>query len=95
MRRWPARAADRDCSPPYGLWRLALGESAIRPAPTISQAALHGLPTTAVVTLWQSKAHKDRFEAEQLLPAFQVMGMTDVAVHSDFTAWETGELFIH
>lgn len=47
-----------------------------------------------VVTLWQSKAHKDRFEAEQLLPAFQAMGMTDVAAHSDFTEWETGELFI-
>ena len=47
-----------------------------------------------VVTLWQSKAHKDRFEAEQLLPAFQAMGLTDVASNSDFTECEAGELFI-
>jgi hypothetical protein len=47
-----------------------------------------------VVTLWQSKAHKDRFEAEQLLPAFQAMGLTEVASNSDFTECEAGELFI-
>jgi hypothetical protein len=47
-----------------------------------------------VVTLWQSKAHKDRFEAEQLLPAFQAVGLTDVAAHSQFTECEAGELFI-
>ena len=46
------------------------------------------------MTLWQSKAHKDRFEAEQLLPAFQAMGLTDVVSNSDFTECETGELFI-
>ena len=28
-----ARAADRDSSPPYGLWRLALAEPAIRTSP--------------------------------------------------------------
>ena len=65
------------------------------PSPDDQSGGLARPATTAVVTLWQSKAHKDRFEAEQLLPAFQVMGMTDVAVHSNFTAWETGELFIH
>jgi hypothetical protein len=47
-----------------------------------------------VVTLWQSKAHKDRFEAEQLLPAFQAMGLTDVVSNSEFAECEAGELFI-
>ena len=47
-----------------------------------------------VVTLWQSKAYKDRFEAEQLLPVFQAMGMADVASNTEFTELEAGELYI-
>lgn len=28
-----------------------------------------------VVTVWQSKAHKERYEAEQFLPVFEEFGM--------------------
>ena len=49
------------------------------------EAGLH------VVTMWQSKAHQERYAAEQLFPAFQALGMTDVA---DFTGYETGELYV-
>ena len=45
-----------------------------------------------VVTIWASKAQKDRFEAEQLFPAFQATGIGgDVADRTEFTDYETGE----
>ena len=44
-----------------------------------------------VVTVWESKAHEERWAAEQLFPAFQALGMTDVP---EFTGYETGELYI-
>jgi hypothetical protein len=48
-----------------------------------------------VVTVWQSRAAKDRFEAEQLLPAFQALGMAaDVLASTEFTEYEAGELYI-
>ena len=47
-----------------------------------------------VVTVWQSRAHQERWAAEQLFPAFQELGMTDVPVDSEFTEYETGELYI-
>ena len=48
-----------------------------------------------VVTVWASKAHKDRFEAEQLFPAFQAAGIAvDVTASSEFTEYETGELYV-
>ena len=31
-----------------------------------------------VVSVWESKAHQERWAAEQLFPAFQSLGMTDV-----------------
>ena len=49
------------------------------------EAGLH------VVTMWQSKAYQERYAAEQLFPAFQALGMTDVP---DFTGYETGELYV-
>lgn len=48
-----------------------------------------------VVTIWQSKAHQERFAAEQLFPAFQELGMADdVTASSEFTTDEADELFI-
>ena len=47
-----------------------------------------------VVTVWESKAQKDRFEAEQLFPAFQALGMTDVAANSQFTEYDADEFYI-
>ena len=48
-----------------------------------------------VVTVWQSKAHQDRWSAEQLFPAFQEFGMAeDVLANSEFTEYETGELYV-
>jgi len=47
-----------------------------------------------VVTVWQSKAHKDRFEAEQLFPAFQALGMTDVGTDTKMTEYDADELYV-
>jgi hypothetical protein len=47
-----------------------------------------------VVTVWQSKAHMDRWTAEQLFPAFQSLGMTDVASNMEFTEYDADELYI-
>jgi heme-degrading monooxygenase HmoA len=48
-----------------------------------------------VVTVWQSRAHQERWTAEQLFPAFQEFGMAeDVLASSEFTEYETGELYI-
>ena len=47
-----------------------------------------------VVTVWQSKAHMDRWTAEQLFPAFQSLGMTDVASTMESTEYDADELYI-
>jgi heme-degrading monooxygenase HmoA len=47
-----------------------------------------------VVTVWQSKAHQDRWAAEQLFPAFQSLGLTDVASNTEFTEYNADELYI-
>ncbi len=47
-----------------------------------------------MVTVWQSKAHQDRWAAEQLLPAFQALGMADVVSNSEFTEYDADELYI-
>ena len=47
-----------------------------------------------VVTVWQSKAHQDRWSAEQLFPAFQSLGMTDVTSNMEFTEYDADELYI-
>jgi predicted ATPase len=46
------------------------------------------------VAAWQSKAHMDRWTAEQLFPAFQSLGMTDVASNMEFTEYDADELYI-
>jgi heme-degrading monooxygenase HmoA len=47
-----------------------------------------------VVSVWQSRAHQERWAAEQLFPAFQALGLADVPANSEFTGYETGELYI-
>jgi hypothetical protein len=47
-----------------------------------------------VVSVWQSRAHQERWATEQLSPAFQALEMTDVPANSEFTGYETGELYI-
>lgn len=47
-----------------------------------------------VVTVWQSKAHQERWAAEQLFPAFQALGMTDVVSNTEFTECDADELYI-
>jgi heme-degrading monooxygenase HmoA len=47
-----------------------------------------------VLTIWESKAHCDRWAAEQLFPAFQALGLTTVPENSEFTEYEAGELYI-
>jgi hypothetical protein len=47
------------------------------------------------VTVWESRAHKDRYEAERLLPAFQALGLAaDVAASTEFVMGDTDDLFI-
>jgi len=47
-----------------------------------------------VVTVWESKAHQDRWTAEQLFPAFQSLGMTEVTSNMQFTEYDADELYI-
>ncbi len=48
-----------------------------------------------VVSVWQSRAHMERWQAEQLFPAFQAAGMAaDVPANTEFTEYEAGELYI-
>ena len=47
-----------------------------------------------VVTVWASKAHQERWAAEQLFPAFQALGLSEIPGDSEFTEYETGELYI-
>ncbi|HTQ91459.1 MAG TPA: hypothetical protein VMK84_18400 [Streptosporangiaceae bacterium] len=47
------------------------------------------------VTVWQSKAHKDRYEAERLLPVFQAVGLAaKVAASTEFTECDASELYV-
>ncbi|MGH3193977.1 MAG: hypothetical protein ACRDOL_43315 [Streptosporangiaceae bacterium] len=47
-----------------------------------------------VVTVWESKAHQERWAAEQFFPAFQQLGPSGVPQNSEFTEYETDELYI-
>jgi hypothetical protein len=47
------------------------------------------------VSVWESQAHKDRYEAQQLLPAFESLGMaSDVAANTQFATCEAASLFV-
>jgi len=47
-----------------------------------------------VMTVWQSKAHQDRWAAEQLFPAFQALGMTDKMSDAQFTEYDADEFYL-
>jgi hypothetical protein len=48
-----------------------------------------------VVTVWQSKAHQERFAAEQLFPVFQEFGIAErMMANSEFTEYGTGEFYV-
>ena len=48
-----------------------------------------------MVTVWQSKAHQERFAAEQLFPVFQEFGMAErMMANSEFTEYGTGEFYV-
>ena len=47
-----------------------------------------------VVTVWESKAHQERWAAEQLLPAFQELGLAGIVANSEFTEYDADELYI-
>jgi heme-degrading monooxygenase HmoA len=48
-----------------------------------------------VLTVWESKAHEQRWEAEQLFPAFQAAGIApDVMANTVFTTYEATDLYI-
>jgi heme-degrading monooxygenase HmoA len=88
-RRVDARCNDR---------RLPRSFRQAQPAPghrrTARLGGRHGPERAHVVTVWQSKAHMDRWSAEQLFPAFQSLGMTDVASNMEFTEYDADELYI-
>jgi len=46
------------------------------------------------VTIWESKAHKDRYEAELLLPAFQAAGIAAaVGANTEFAECAAATLY--
>ena len=46
------------------------------------------------VTIWESKAHKDRYEAELLLPAFQAAGIAAaVGANTEFAECEAASVY--
>jgi hypothetical protein len=47
-----------------------------------------------VVTVWESKAQMDRWSAEQLFPAFQALGMADLAPRMQFTEYDADEFYV-
>jgi len=47
------------------------------------------------VTVWESKAHKDRYEAQQLLPVFESLGMaSEVAATTQFATCQAANLYV-
>ena len=46
------------------------------------------------MTVWESKAHQNRWSAEQLFLAFQSLGMTDVTSNMESTEYDADELYI-
>jgi hypothetical protein len=48
-----------------------------------------------VVTVWESKAHNERFAAEKLFPAFQEVGISPLSVNSIVTTmFDAGEFYV-
>ena len=47
-----------------------------------------------VMTVWQSRAHQERWAAEQLFPVFQELGLADVTADSEFTEYDAEEFYL-
>ena len=48
-----------------------------------------------VTSVWQSQAHKDRYEAEHLLPMFQSLGLAEqMMANTEFTEYEAEEAYV-
>jgi hypothetical protein len=48
-----------------------------------------------VTSVWQSQAHKDRYEAEHLLPMFQSLGLAgQMMANTEFTEYEAEEAYV-
>jgi heme-degrading monooxygenase HmoA len=47
-----------------------------------------------VVSVWESKAHLERWAAEQLFPAFAELGLSGVPAGSEFTEYDAEEFYI-
>lgn len=47
-----------------------------------------------VVTVWESKAHQERWAAEQLFPAFAELGLSPIVADSEFTEYDADEFYI-
>jgi hypothetical protein len=60
----------------------------------LAQAAGSDESGLYVVSVWASRAHQERFAAEQLFPVFAELGMMDAPAQSEFTVYETGELYV-
>lgn len=47
------------------------------------------------VSIWESQAHKDRYEAERLMPVFQSLGLVaEVSASTDFATCEAESLYV-
>ena len=47
-----------------------------------------------VVTVWESKAHEERWAAEQLFPAFAELGLSGIPAATEFTEYDAEEFYI-
>ena len=49
-----------------------------------------------VVSVWESRAHMERYQAERLFPAFQAAGLTaaDIVGGTTFVDYDTEDLFV-
>jgi len=47
-----------------------------------------------VVSVWESKAHLERWTAEQLFPAFAELGLSGIPAGSEFTEYDAEEFYL-
>lgn len=60
----------------------------------LAWAAGTGQDGLNVLTVWESEAHKDRWETEQLFPVFQALGLADVPANTEFTYYNADEFYL-
>jgi heme-degrading monooxygenase HmoA len=47
-----------------------------------------------MVTVWESKAHQERWAAEQLFPVFAELGLSGIPAGTEFTEYDAEEFYI-